>query len=267
MDTIRLPIWLRVVVVVGLVALTAGVSLFAYRWYVRPQTLSIAVGSFDGEAPKIVSALASRLTAMNAPVRLKVVETAGALESAKAFSSGKTDLAVVRGDVGDLSHAQAVVIMAQAVAMLVAPPGSSITDMTALKGLTVGVAGGEANQKIVSVLTKAYNLDRANVGFRNLAFADIRRALDTKQVRAVLFVLPLTDPDPDRERRSNCGGGTRLRKLRHPQGYIAGLPSRSGRRCNYAEGFFLSDYQKKPRQRFDCRLYASLDERTQRPAE
>jgi TRAP transporter TAXI family solute receptor len=193
MDTIRLLIWLRVVVVVGLVALTAGVSLFAYRWYVRPQTLSIAVGSFDGEAPKIVSALASRLSAMNAPVRLKVVETAGALESAKAFSSGKTDLAVVRGDVGDLSHAQAVVIMAQAVAMLVAPPGSSITDMTALKGLTVGVAGGEANQKIVSVLTKAYNLDRANVGFRNLAFADIRRALDTKQVRAVLFVLPLTE--------------------------------------------------------------------------
>jgi TRAP-type uncharacterized transport system substrate-binding protein len=156
-------------------------------------TLSIAVGSLDGEAPKVVSALASRLTAMNAPVRLKVVETSGALESANAFLSGKTDLAVVRGDVGDLSHAQAVIILAQAVAMLVAPPGSSLTEMTALKGLTVGVAGGEANQKIVSVLTKAYNLDRANVVFKSLAPADIRRALDTKQVRAVLFVLPLTE--------------------------------------------------------------------------
>jgi len=156
-------------------------------------TLSIAVGSLDGEAPKIVSALASRLTAMNAPARLKIVETSGVLESANAFSSGKTDLAVVRGDVGDLSHAQVVVILAQAVAMLVAPPRSSITDMTALKGLTVGVAGGETNQKITSVLTKAYNLDRANVVFKNLPLADIRRALDTKQVRAVLFVLPLTE--------------------------------------------------------------------------
>ena len=77
--------------------------------------------------------------------------------------------------------------------MLVAPPRSSITDMTALKGLTVGVAGGETNQKIISVLTKAYNLDRANVVFKNLPLADIRRALDTKQVRAVLFVLPLTE--------------------------------------------------------------------------
>jgi TRAP transporter TAXI family solute receptor len=193
MNTTRLPIWLRIVVVVALVALTAGASLFAYRWWVRPVTFSIAVGSLDGEAPKVVSALASRLTAMNAPVRLKVVETTGALESANAFSSGKTDLAVVRGDVGDLSHAQAVIILAQAVAMLVAPPGSSLTEMTALKGLTVGVAGGEANQKIVSVLTKAYNLDRANVVFKSLAPADIRRALDTKQVRAVLFVLPLTE--------------------------------------------------------------------------
>lgn len=193
MNTITLPVWLRLVVVVGLVALAAGASLFAYRWYVRPVTLSIAVGSLDGEAPKIVSALASRLTAMNAPVRLKIVETAGAVESANAFSSGKTDLAVVRGDVGDLSHAQAVVILAQAVAMLVAPPGSSIIEMSALKSLTVGVAGGEANQKIVSVLTKAYSLDRANVVFKNLALADIRRALETKQVRAVLFVLPLTE--------------------------------------------------------------------------
>ena len=193
MNTTRLPIWLRIVAVVALVALTAGASLLAYRWWVRPVTFSIAVGSLDGEAPKVVSALASRLTAMNAPVRLKVVETTGALESANAFSSGKTDLAVVRGDVGDLSHAQAVIILAQAAAMLVAPPGSSITEMSALKGLTVGVTGGEANQNIVSVLTKVYNLDRANVVFKSLAPADIRRALDTKQVRAVLFVLPLTE--------------------------------------------------------------------------
>jgi len=91
----RLPVWLRIVVVMALVALAAGASLFAYRWYVRPVTLSIAVGSLDGDAPKIISALASRLTVNNAPVRLKVVETTGPIESADAFSSGKTDLAVV----------------------------------------------------------------------------------------------------------------------------------------------------------------------------
>jgi len=139
---VKLPIWLRIVVVVALVVLATGGSLFAYRWYVRPVTLSIAVGSLDGDAPKIVSALASRLAVNNAPVRLKVVETTGPIESAAAFSSGKTDLAVVRGDVGDLSQAQAIVVLAQATVLLVAPPGSSITDMAGLKRVTVGVVGG-----------------------------------------------------------------------------------------------------------------------------
>jgi TRAP-type uncharacterized transport system substrate-binding protein len=189
----KLPIWLRIVVVLALALLAAGASLFAYRWYVRPVTLSIAVGSFDGDAPKIVSALASRLTVNNAPVRLKVVETTGPIESADAFSSGKTDLAVVRGDVGDLSQAQAIVVLTQAVALLVAPPGSAITDMAGLKRATVGVVAGDTNQKIVSVLTKAYDLDRANVVFKSVALDQVRRALETKEIRAVLLVMPLSD--------------------------------------------------------------------------
>jgi TRAP-type uncharacterized transport system substrate-binding protein len=192
-DAARLPTWLRLVIVVMLVALATGAGLFAYRWYDRPVTLSIAVGSLDGDAPKIVSALASRLTVNNAPVRLKIVETSGPIESAAAFSSGKTDLAVVRGDVGDLSQAQAIVVLAEAVVMLVAPPGSSITDIAGLKRTTVGFVGGDTNQKIVSVLTKAYDLGRANVVFKNLALDDVRRALDAKEVRAVLLVVPLSD--------------------------------------------------------------------------
>jgi TRAP-type uncharacterized transport system substrate-binding protein len=192
-DGAKLPVWLRIVVTLALALLAAGASLFAYRWYVRPVTLSIAVGSLDGDAPKIMSALASRLTVNNAPVRLKVVETTGPIASADAFSSGKTDLAVVRGDVGDLSQAQAIVVLTQAVALLVAPPGSAITDMAGLKRATVGVVAGDTNQKIVSVLTKTYDLDRANVVFKNVALDQVRRALDSKEIRAVLLVMPLSD--------------------------------------------------------------------------
>jgi len=192
-DGARLPIWLRIAVVLALALLAAGAGLFAYRWYVRPVTLSIAVGSLDGEAPKIVSALASRLAVNNAPVRLKVVETSGPIESAEAFSSGKTDLAVVRGDVGDLSQAQAIVVLAQVVVLLVAPPGSAVTDMAGLKRMTVGVVAADTNQKVISVLTKAYDLDRANVTFKGLALDQVRRALETKEVRAVLFFMPLSE--------------------------------------------------------------------------
>jgi TRAP-type uncharacterized transport system substrate-binding protein len=192
-NAIKLPLWLRIVVVVALLLLAGGASTFIYRWYVKPVTLSIAVGSLDGDAPKIVSALASRLVANRAPVRLKIVETTGPIESAAIFSSGKTDLAVVRGDVGDLSQAQAIVVLAEAVALLVAPPGSAITDIAGLKRATVGVVAGDTNQKMVSVLTKAYDLDRANVTFKNVAPGHVRRALETKEVRATLLVVPLSE--------------------------------------------------------------------------
>ena len=188
-----MPSWLRMALVAGVVVLVTGAGLFGYRWYSRPTTLTIAVGSLDGEATKLMSALASRLAAANAPVRLKLVEVTSAIEAAEMFSSNKTDLAVVRGDVGDLSQAQAIIVLARAVVLLVAPPGSSITDIAGLKRTTVGVVGGEMNRKVVSALTEEYDLGRANVTFRNLAPAETRRALETREVRAVLIVVPLAE--------------------------------------------------------------------------
>jgi TRAP-type uncharacterized transport system substrate-binding protein len=188
-----MPIWLRFIIVAGVVVLVVGAGLFGYRWYSRPATLTIAVGSSDGEATRLVSALASRVAAVNAPIRLKLVETTNAVDAAGQFAAEKVDLAVVRGDVGDLSQAQAVVVLAHAVVLLVAPPGSSITDIAGLKRTSVGVIGGEINRKIVSVLSDEYGLGRANVTFRDLQLADARRALDAKEVRAILAVVPLAE--------------------------------------------------------------------------
>ena len=97
------------VLLAGVVVVVTGVGLLGYRYYTRPATLTVAVGSIDGEAAKAMSAIAGQLVSTNAPVRLKVIDSGTALEAAKAFAAGKVDLAVVRGDVGDLSQAQAVV--------------------------------------------------------------------------------------------------------------------------------------------------------------
>ena len=193
MDSIGLPSWLRMVLVAGAIVLVTAVTLFAYRWYARSTTLTIAVGSLDGEAGRIVSAIASRFAETNAPVRLKITETSSAIDAAEAFSSDSTDLAVVRGDVGDLSQAQAVVVVARSVALLIAPPGSPITDLRELKRATVGVVGGETNRKLASVLTDEYDLNRLGTKFRDLPLQDARKALDSKEVRALLVVVPLTE--------------------------------------------------------------------------
>jgi TRAP-type uncharacterized transport system substrate-binding protein len=189
----KLPLWLRFALVVGIVILATGAGLFAYRYYARPVTLTLAVGSIDGEAAKAMSAIASRLVSTNAPVRLKVIDSGTALEAANAFSTGKVDLAVVRSDVGDLSQAQAVIVVTHAVILIVAPPGSSIDSIDKLKGHTVGVVGGATNSKIVDVLTKEYDLTRAKVVFKNIAPADARQAVQSKSVSALLVAIPLTE--------------------------------------------------------------------------
>jgi TRAP-type uncharacterized transport system substrate-binding protein len=192
MNSTRLPLWRRVVLLVGAVIVVTGGSLLGYRYYTKPVTLTIAVGSIDGEAAKAMSAIASRLVSINAPVRLTVIDTGTAPEAAKLFAGGKADLAVVRGDVGDLSQAQTVVIVSHMVALVIAPPGSSITSMSALRGHTVGVLGGEANSKIVDVLNNAYGLARAKILFKNLDLTDARQALQSKEVSALLVVIPLS---------------------------------------------------------------------------
>jgi TRAP-type uncharacterized transport system substrate-binding protein len=192
MGSLNLPLWLRFVLLVGVVGLASGASLFAYRYYTRPITLSVAVGSIDGEAAKAMSAIASRLVSTNAPVRLKVIDSGTALEAAKSFSAGNVDLAVVRGDIGDLSQARAVVVVSHMVALIIAPPGSTIDGIDKLKGHRVGVIGGDANAKIVDVLSKEYGLDRAKV-FKDIALADARRAIQSKEVGALLFVIPLAE--------------------------------------------------------------------------
>ena len=103
MISVRMPLWLRVISLAGVVLLCTAAGLYGYRWYSRPVTLTVAVGSIDGEAASAMSAIANQLVSDGASVRLKVIDTGTAVESGKQFAAGAVDLAAVRGDVGDAS--------------------------------------------------------------------------------------------------------------------------------------------------------------------
>src|SRR5882757_3611496 len=191
MTSVKFPLWLRFVLIAGLIVLGSGAGLLAYRYYTHPVTLTVAVGSIDGEAAKAMSAIASKLVSINAPVRLTIIDSGTALAAGKIFAAGKADLAVVRGDVGDLSQAQAVVVVSHVVALVIAPPDSPLDSIAKLKGRNVGVIGLETNAKLVEVLSKEYGLDGAKV-FRDVALPDARNALQSKQISALLVVIPLS---------------------------------------------------------------------------
>jgi TRAP-type uncharacterized transport system substrate-binding protein len=193
MTSTRMPFWLRAASLAGAAVFFAGAGLLGYRWFNYPVTLTVAVGSVDGEAAKAMSAIASQFVTDGATVRLKVIDTGNAVESAKSFAAGKVDLAAVRGDVGDLSQAQAIAVLSHVTVLLIAPPGSPIDSIEKLSGRTVGVIGGEANAKLVEVLNNTYDLARNKVTFKNLNLHDARQAVQSKLVNALLVAVPLTE--------------------------------------------------------------------------
>ena len=191
--TIAFPFWGRVLLLAGLFGLVLGAGLLAWRYVERPTTLTLAVGSLDGEAGRTASIIASHFADKKSSIRLNIERFDDVVASGKAFAEGKADLAVIRADVGDLSAARSVAVLTKGVAMLLAPPGSRITSVEGLRGRTVGVVGGEVNHRLVQALTRQYDLGRANVTFKDVAISDARRAIEAKEVGAILVVVPLTE--------------------------------------------------------------------------
>ena len=186
-----LPRWVRFGAALGIVLLAIGIGLLSYRYFTRPMTLTIAAGSIDGQAVRVMSTIAGKLASSGSSIRLKVIDTQTALGAAEALSSGRADLAVVRSDLGDLSSARAVALLTHAVVLLIVPAGSPIKDVEGLKGKTLGVLGGSSNRPIVEMLNKSSDLGRMQI--KDLGPDDVRPAIQGKQIHALLAVVPIVE--------------------------------------------------------------------------
>lgn len=183
----------RVVLVLGVLAILAGASLYAYRYFSKPTTLTIAVGSLDGEGQKLISAIAARMASSKAPVRLNVLDKNTTLAATQAFAKGEVDLAVVRPDLGDMSNARTVVLVTYGVLLVIALPGSKAESIEDLKGKTIGVVGGPVNKRLVDALEKEYDLSRSKTQLKDIAPGDLLSVVKAKQVQALIIVAPVTD--------------------------------------------------------------------------
>lgn len=186
------PFWVRAVLLAGVLFIAAGAVLLAYRSYTRPTVLTLAIGSLDGQAGSAVTAIAGRLAAMHAPVRLKIVKSDDMPSAAQVFGAGHADLALVRADYGNLADARSVVLVSHSVVLIVAPPGSPVAAIPDLKGHVLGVVGGAINGKIVEALKAEYDLGTGMTS-KDLRLNDARRAIAAKEVSALLFTIPLTE--------------------------------------------------------------------------
>ena len=189
----RMPRWLRVSVVLMFLALSGVVGYVVYDYTTRPKTLSIAVGSVDGDAVRLLSTLATRMAATNSPVQLRVVDAGTPLKAAEQFAKGEVDLAIARADIGDLSSARTVVTVANATMLILAPAGAGVSDMGSLRNKTIGVIGLDTNQKIIDALSREYDLAAHKTTFRPLLPGDAVDAFKQRRIQALIVVLPLTE--------------------------------------------------------------------------
>jgi TRAP transporter TAXI family solute receptor len=189
----RIPRWLRIALVMVFFVASGVAGYFVYQYTTKPKTLTIAVGSVDGDAVRLLTALGTRMTATNAPVRLNVVDAGTPLGAADRFAKGQADLAIVRADLGDLGNARTVVTIAEATVLIVAPAGAGVSDMDSLRHKTIGVVGYEPNRKVIEALTREYDLATHKTVFVPLLPTQVADALKHKKVQAVMAVVPLTE--------------------------------------------------------------------------
>jgi len=175
-----------------LVIALSGGGLFAYKYFTKPKTISIAAGSPDGEPVRVMNAIANRLVKSDSSIRLEIQPKGNTLEAAKAFSAGEADLAIVRADMVDVAKARAVVLVSYAVALIIVPPGTPGT-LESLKGKTLGVLDEQANRSLIEALSREYDFTAAKVRVKDLTAADAQQAFRTRQVNALLVVTPISE--------------------------------------------------------------------------
>jgi TRAP transporter TAXI family solute receptor len=178
-----------------------GTLAAAYYFEMRPVTLRIAVGPANSDDIKVVQALTQAFTQAHSHVRLRPMQTDGAVASAQALADGKADLAVIRGDLDVPKNAQAVATLRKNVAVLWVPPaaktkgkkaGAKITKIQQLSGHRIGVVGRTpANVNLLKVILLQYGVDPAKVEIVQFPANEAAEAIRNQTADAYLAAGPV----------------------------------------------------------------------------
>lgn len=206
------------VTLAGILAVVGTVA-GAYYFAMRPVTLRIAVGPANSDDVKVVQTLTQAFIQARSQVRLRPMQTDGALASAQALAEGKADLAIVRGDLDVPKNAQAVATLRKNVAVLWVPPplkvkgkkaAPKITKIVQLSGRRVGVVGRtQANVNLLKVILQQYGVDPNKVEIVQFPAHEAADAIRNQKADAYLAAGPVNSKiTADAIAASTRDGGT-----------------------------------------------------------
>lgn len=108
---------------------TFFVGAGAFYFYMRPETLRIAVGPSSSLDARVIQLFAQNLARERGGVRLKIVATDSEQASATAMDKGQADLAVIRGDLPLPKDVQSVAILRKNLVVIWVPPPRAQPDV------------------------------------------------------------------------------------------------------------------------------------------
>ena len=187
---------MMLITLAGTLALVGAVA-GAYYFAMRPVTLRIAVGPPNSDDLKVVQTLTQSFA--HSRVRLRPLQTDGAIASAAALGDGKADLAIIRGDLDVPKNAQAVATLRKNVAVLWVPPaakgkkaGPKITKIQQLAGRRIGVVGRtQANVNLLKVILRQYGVDASKVEIVQFPASEAAEAIRNQKADAYLAAGPV----------------------------------------------------------------------------
>src|SRR4051794_18039642 len=190
---------MMLITVAGALALV-GAASGAYYFAMRPVTLRIAVGPPNSDDLKVVQTLTQSFA--HSPVRLRPLQTDGAVASAAALADGKADLAIIRGDLVVPKNAQAVATLRKNVAVLWVPPAPKpakgkkadpgITKIQQLAGKRIAVVGRtDANVNLLKVILRQYGVDASKIEIAQFPATDSAEAIRNQKADAYLAAGPV----------------------------------------------------------------------------
>ena len=191
---------MMLITLAGMLALVGAVSS-AYYFAMRPVTLRIAVGPPNSDDLKVVQTLTQSFAQSH--VRLKPLQTDGAVASATALADGKADLAIIRGDLEVPKNAQAVATLRKNVVVLWVPPaakvaakdkkaGAKITKIQHLAGRRIGVVGRTpANVNLLKIILAQYGVDSSKLDIAQFPASEAAEAIRNQKADAYLAAGPV----------------------------------------------------------------------------
>lgn len=177
-----------------------GAIVGTYYFAMRTVTLRIAVGPANSEDVKVVQTLSQAFIQARSQIRLRPMQTDGAVGSARALADGRADLAIIRGDLDVPKNAQAVAILRKNVAVLWVPAAKAkgrkaaprITKIVQLSGHRIGVVGRtEANVNLLKVILGQYGVDPAKVEIVQFPAHEAAEAIRKQTADAYLAAGPV----------------------------------------------------------------------------